>query len=178
MDSATQLIFRASAAQRGIAFILTLGCLWVAGRGMALALQTAPKIWHELKLAQSQAGEPTALIWLSLVATCLALLIAGLVMLLAILAYLLIEGTQIHIDELGLSVLCLHLPSPVAKRLGSGRILWKNISSIERGGFYFALYGQETPNTKNKEVVKFLVVEHLEKLIFIVMERSPNLKLI
>ncbi|MDR0498275.1 MAG: hypothetical protein LBH03_00900 [Holophagales bacterium] len=179
MNSATPLIFRASAAQRAVAVTLALGCLLVAGRGMSLMLQNFPKIWYQLKLAQSQSGESTIFIWLSLIVGCVAVLIAGFVLILAILTLMLIEGTQVLVDELEITVECPLLPGPLARRLGAGRIPWKQVTKIERRRMYFVLRGETSsnkPGSASKEI-KFLLVDELEHLIFIIMERSPNLKL-
>ena len=171
-------MFRASAVQRAIAVTLVLGCLLVAGRGVSLMIQNVPRIWYQLKLAQSQGGEPTALIWLSLVAACMALLIVGAVLLFAMFALMLIEGTQVIVDELGITVECPLFPGPVARRFGAGRLVWKDITKIERRKMCFVLYGRDEPNgANNKETVRFLLVDKLDYLIFIIMERSPNLKL-
>jgi hypothetical protein len=178
MTSATPLVFRASVVQRAIAVTLTLGCLLIAGYGMSLVAQNFPRMWRILKLAQSQVGEPTALIWLSIIAACIAALLAGAVLLLAVLSLVLIEGTQILVDELGITVDCQLLPKPIARRLGGGRILWKNVSGIERRRMYFVLYGGTGPNKNDgKEKIGFLFVDQLERLIFLVIERSPNLSL-
>jgi hypothetical protein len=160
-----------------MAFILTIGCVFVAVRGISMVLSAIPRIWQELKLAQSLGGEPTAQIWLSLAASCAALLIAGTALALAVFTCLLIDGTMVLVDEFGISVLCLHLPAPMARRLGAGRVLWKNVAKLERHGLYFVLHGSEAENKSSKEIVKFMLVDQLDKLIFIVMERSPNLKL-
>jgi hypothetical protein len=178
MASASPSLFRASAAQRSIAVILTLGCLLVAGYGMSLAAQNFPKMWRMLKLAQSLPGEPTALIWLGIAAACAAALLAGAVLVLAALALVLIEGTQILVDELGITVECPLLPKPIAAWLGAGRILWKNVSRIERRTMHFVLHGGAGPDKPvGKAKIRFLFVDQLELLIFIVIERSPNLNL-
>jgi hypothetical protein len=177
MNSATPLVFRASAAQRAVVVTLVLGCLLVAGRGISLMLHNFPKIWYQLKLAQSQSGESTILIWLSLIVGCVAVLIAGLILVLAIIALMLIEGTQVLVDEFGISVECPLLPRAVARRLGAGRILWKQITNIERRRMYFVIRGETAPNKPITREIKFLLVDELEQLIFIIMERSSNLKL-
>ena len=178
MNSTTPLIFRASAVQRAIAVTLALGCLLVAGHGVSLMIQNVPGIWYQLKLAQNQ-SEPTTLIWLSLVAACTAMLIAGVVLLLAMLVLMLIEGTQVLVDELGITVECPLLPGPIARCFGAGRIPWKDITKIERRKMCFELHGSTEPNSANgREIVRFLFVDKLEHLIFLIMERSPNLKLL
>jgi hypothetical protein len=149
-----------------------------AGRGASLAIQSLPKIWYQLKLAQSQGDEPTALIWLSLALACAALLIAGAALLLAILTLVIIEGTQVLVDEIGITVLCTLLPGPMGRRLGAGYIPWKNVAVIERRKMCFVVQGNVAPDKpKSKETVRFLLVDELDRLIFLIIERSPNLKL-
>jgi len=178
MNSSTPLMFRASSVQRAIAVTLVLGCFLVAGRGVSLMIQNVPRIWYQLKLAQSQGGEPTALIWLSLVLACATILIAGVVLLFAMFALMLIEGTQVIVDELGITVECPLFPGPIARRFGAGRIPWKNITRIERRKMCFVLHGHSEPNcANNSEIVRFLLVDRLDYLIFIIMERSPDIKL-
>jgi hypothetical protein len=178
MTAASPLVFRASLAQRATALILALGCLLVSGRGMSLMIQNFPQMWFQLKLAQSQAGEPTFFIWASLVAACIAVLVSAVVLVLVIIMFLLIEGTHILADELGISVECQLLPWPIARRLGAGRILWKNVTKIERRRMYFALYSQDQPdNPLNDAMIKFLLADQLDRLIFLIIDRSPNLKL-
>ncbi|MDR2696985.1 MAG: hypothetical protein LBB40_00740 [Holophagales bacterium] len=178
MNSVTPLIFRASSAQIAVVITLVLGCLLVTGYGMSLMFKNLSEIWYQLKLAQSQSGESTVLIWISLIAGCFVMLIAGVVLLLAVLALVLIEGTQVLVDEFGISVECPLLPGPIARIFGVGRLSWKKVTKIERRKMYFVLRGETAPNkSSSKETIKFLLVDNLEYLIFIIMERSPNLKL-
>ncbi|MDR2561547.1 MAG: hypothetical protein LBC63_07235 [Holophagales bacterium] len=178
MTAASPLVFRAGPAHRATALILALGCLLVSGRGMSLMIHNFPHIWFQLKVAQSQAGEPTFFIWASLVAACLAVLVSGIVLVLVIVMFLLIEGTHILTDELGISVECQLLPQPIARRLGAGRILWKNVTKIERRRMYFVIFGEDKPENKlNNAMIKFLLADHLDRLIFLIIDRSPNLKL-
>jgi hypothetical protein len=145
---------------------------------VALITQNLPRIWYQLKLAQSQGGEPTAMIWLSLIASCLAVLVAGTVLALAILVLVLVEGTQILVDELGISVDCVLLPAPLARKFGAGRLQWKNVAKIERRIMSFVLHEHKEPSgTAKKTTVKFFVVDHMDRLIYIIIERSPNLNL-
>jgi len=178
MNFATPLIFRASAAQRAVAITLALGCLLVAGHGMSLMFKNLSAIWYQLKLAQSQVVESTAFIWFSLIVGCFAMLFAGVFLLLAILAVILIEGTQVIVDELEISVECPLLPGSIARIFGAGRLPWKKVTKIERRKMYFVLHGESDPNKpESKETVKFLLVDDLERLMFIIMERSTNLKI-
>jgi len=178
MTSATPLVFRASASQRAVTVSLALGCLLVAVRGGHMAAQNLPKVWGQLKFAHSIGGEPTALIWLSLAAALLALLAAGLVLVFSVLALALVEGTQVIVDECGIAVECPLLPGPLARRLGAGRIPWENVASIGRRKMRFVVRGNKGANQlEGSDSVYFLFADELERLMFLVMERSPNLNL-
>jgi len=178
MTAISPLVFRASPAQRAAALVLALGCLLVSGRGMSLMIQTFPQMWFQLKVAQSQPGEPTFFIWASLAAACLAVLVSATVLVSVIVMFLLIEGTHILTDEFGICVECQLLPLPIARKLGAGRIPWKNVTKIERRRIYFVIHGEEKPESPlNNAMIKFLLADHLDRLIFLIMDRSPNLKL-
>ena len=172
------LVFRANAAQRAVALVLASASLLVAGYWMSLAIPSFPKLLYQLKLAQSQNGDATAFIWLSLAASCASALVAGIVFLSATLALALIEGTQVVADEHGITVECGLLPASVARMLGAGRIPWKNIIKAEKRWFCFVLQGQaEHGCPPTKKAIGFLMVDQLERLIFLIIKSSPNLKL-
>jgi hypothetical protein len=176
MNDASPLVFRASAAHRAVTVSLALGCLLVSVRGGFSVVQDAPKMLEQLKLAHSL-GEPTTAIWLSLTASLLAILVAGTVSVLSVLVLALVEGTQILVDECGISVDCPLLPRPLARMLGAGRIPWESVSSVGRRWMRFVVTGNAVANgSKGCHSVGFLFVDQLERLMFIIMERSPNLK--
>jgi len=177
MTGTTPLVFRASATQRAVTVSLALGCLLVAVRGGHMVALNVPKVCGQLKFARSIGGEPTTLIWLSLVAALLAILVAGLVLVFSVLVLALIEGTQVLVDASGIAVECPLLPRPLARRLGAGRIPWENIAGIGRRKMRFVVRGNKGTNLKGCDSIFFLFVDELECLIFLVMERSPNLKL-
>jgi hypothetical protein len=178
MSGAAPLVFRASAAQRAVSVSLALGCLLIAVRGGHAAALAAPKAWGQLKLAHSMGGEPTALIWLALAASLLALLAAGAALALSALAIALVEGTQVIVDGHGIAVECQLLPAPVARRLGAGRMRWEDVTGVGRRKARFVVTGGAGPDgPKRGGSIGFLFVDQLERLVLIVMERSPNLKL-
>jgi hypothetical protein len=97
---------------------------------------------------------------------------------LSVLALVLVEGTHVTVDERGIAVECPLLPGPLAKRLGAGRIPWENVTGIVRRKMRFVVTGDAGPNgLKRGDSVGFLFVDELERLVFLIMELSPNLKL-
>lgn len=178
MSSTTPIVFRASEAQRAVAAVLFFGCVLVVGLGIPQIVQNLPRIWYQLKLAQNHGGEPIAMIWLSIILACSAVLIAGAVLTLAVLILALILGTQVLVDEFGICVECTLLPMPLARKFGAGHIQWKNITKIERRGISFVLHGCIDPDIpKNRKIVRFFVVDQMDHLILLVIERSPNINL-
>ncbi len=105
--------------------------------------------------------------------------VAGSLLLLAtLLGLLLVEGSQVLVDELGLAVEHNALPAPLARKLGAGRLLWKRIARLEHSGPFFVLRGGGEPGHAGPKdpTLRFLMVDQLERLILIILERSPNLK--
>jgi hypothetical protein len=72
----------------------------------------------------------------------------------------------------------------LARRLGAGRLSWKEINTLEKHRLFFVLRGTEgdgasrpSINASDKPVVlRFLLVDELERLILTILERSPNLR--
>ena len=92
---------------------------------------------------------------------------------------MLIEGTQVLVDDLGMQWNTI-LPGWLARRLGAGRLTWKQVTQVDKGRFFFQIHGeapQEAPAPAFRPVLRFLVVDELERLMLLVLERSPNLKL-
>ena len=94
-----------------------------------------------------------------------------------------IAGTHILVDEIGITVEHAGLPRPVAARLGAGHLPWKHVIRLEKGKIFFILRGGPPAGEANaadallssKSTLKFLLVDELERLILIILERSPNL---
>jgi hypothetical protein len=104
--------------------------------------------------------------------------VAGSLLLLAtLLGVLMVEGSQVMVDELGLAVEHNALPTILARRLGAGRLPWKRVSRLERSGPFFVLRGGVSePGSPKDPTLRFLLVDELERLILTILERSPNLK--
>ncbi len=175
MNSTTPLIFRPSPAQRAMAALLCAGSWLVGVRALAGLLHHLPYLRWALRAAEA-AGESTWRLWLVLIGSVLGCLASGGVLLAALLGLLLVEGSHVMVDELGIAVDHGALPGPVARRLGSGRLSWKRVSSLKRGGPFFVIRGREDGGGPDP-VLRFLLVDELERLILLILERSPNLKL-
>ncbi len=178
MRPLTPLVFRPSFSQRVVAALLWVGSWLVGVRCLALLVEHLPRV-RGLLLAAEAAQEPVALMWVQLVAMVLAAILAGLVLAASTLALLLVEGVQVLADEMGLTVELAALPAPLARRLGAGRLPWKHVSALERKGPFFELRGQpRQPGDAGPEdpVLRFLMVEEMERLVLLVLERSPHLR--
>lgn len=161
-----------------MAMLLFAGSWLVGVRALAQIMERLPVLRASLKVAEA-AGEPTWSFWVAVTAA-LGAVVAGSVLLLAtLLCVLMVEGSQVLMDELGLSVEHNALPAPLAKRLGAGRLLWKQVSHLERSGPFFVVQGGGDPGRplQKDPTLRFLMVDELERLILIILKRSPNLKL-
>lgn len=179
MSTATPLVFRPSLAQRSVTGLLFAGS-WIVGiRLMVLLLHNLPRMHAALKLAQAS-NEPSVLLWISLAAAVTACVLGGILLVLSLTAMLLVEGTQVFVDEMGIAVECLAVPRRFARWLGAGRLAWKEIHTLEKHRLFFVLRGEKPPedtlSTAPLPVLRFLLVDELERLILMILERSPNLR--
>jgi hypothetical protein len=183
MSTATPLVFRPSVAQRSLVGLLFAGS-WVVGiRLLILLIHNLPRMHANLRLAQASA-EPTAWIWVGLGAAVTACLLGSLLLVLSLMAMLLVEGTQVLVDEMGISVEYLAVPRRFARWIGAGRLGWKEISTLEKHRLFFVLRGGGEPDPKASPkttitqalTLRFLLVDELERLILLILERSPNLR--
>lgn len=184
MSTATPLVFRPSGAQRMLVGLLFAGS-WVVGiRILVLLIQNLPRMRGALKLAQL-ASEPTLWLWISLGAAVAACLLGSLLLVLSLMALLLVEGTQVLVDEMGLAVEYLAVPRSIARRVGAGRVTWKEVRSLEKHRLFFVLRSGDPEDSNGDNlranvrppVLRFLLVDELERLILMIIERSPNLRL-
>jgi hypothetical protein len=177
MSAGSPLVFRPSFAQRAMAVLLFAGSWLVGVRALAQILERLPVLRASLKVAE-HAGEPTWSFWVAIVAAFGAVVVGSVLLVGTLLGLLLVEGSQVLVDDLGLSVEHNALPAPLARRLGAGRLLWKRIARLERSGPFFVVRGGGEPGNHGPKdpTLRFLLVDELERLVLMVLERSPNLK--
>jgi hypothetical protein len=177
MSAGSPLVFRPSFAQRAMAMLLFAGSWLVGVRALAQIMERLPVLRASMKVAEA-AGEPTWSFWIAVIAAFGAMVAGGLLLLGTLFGVLMIEGSQVLVDELGLSVEHNALPAPLARKFGAGRLLWKRISRVERAGPFFLLRGGGEPGYTGPRDpnLRILLVDELERLILTILERSPNLK--
>jgi hypothetical protein len=166
-------------AQRAMAFFIFAGS-WLAGvRAISYIVKTLPGLHFALQVARA-ADEPAAKLWALFILSFAAALLTGALLLGSLLFALLVESTQITLDPLGISVEIIALPAPLARRLGAGRLTWKRVSSLDRKGFFFVLKGNAGGPPEPGELLdrdlRFLVVDQLERLVLMILEKSPNIR--
>lgn len=177
MSAGSPLVFRPSFAQRAMAMLLFAGSWLVGVRALAQILERLPVLRASLKVAEA-AGEPTWSFWVAVTAAFGAVVVGSFLLLGTLVGVLMVEGSQVMLDDLGLSVEHSALPAALARRFGAGRLLWKQISRVDRSGPFFVLRGGGEPSAhlRKDPTLRFLLVDELERLVLIILERSPNLK--
>ncbi len=178
MSVGSPLVFRPSFAQRAMAVLLFAGSWVVGARALTQILEHLPNLRLGLQVAEL-AGEPTWSFYVAMVASVGALVAGGLLLLGTLFCLLLVEGSQVLLDDLGIAVEHNALPPYLARKLGAGRLTWKRVSCIEQRGFFFILRGGGEPLQpleRPDPTLRFLMVDELERLVLMVLERSPNLK--
>ena len=179
-ESGMPLLFRASFTQRGMAVLIFAGS-WLAGvRAIADIIQRLPGIHFALKAARA-AGESTGLLWAFYFLALAAALVAGALLLFSLLFVLLVEGTQITLDPAGILVEVFTVPQGLAHRLGAGRLAWKRVASLERKRLFFVLKGNAGGPPEPGELLdrdlRFLLVDQMERLVLMIMAKSPNIRM-
>ena len=174
MTSATPLVFRPSASQRATAALLFVGSLLVGVRVLVLLVQSLPRFLWCIRAAEA-AKQPTFDLWFFLAASIGACLAGAVFLVLTLLGLLLIEGCHVLVDDLGIMVTFDALPGPLARKIGSGRLTWKQVQNIEKQRFFFVITGEQALPAQTLRL-KFLMVDQLEHLLNIIFERSPNLR--
>lgn len=160
-----------------MAMLLFAGSWLVGVRALAQIMERLPVLRASLKVAEA-AGEPTWSFWIAVTAAFGAVVAGSVLLLGTLLGVLMVEGSQVLLDDLGLAVEHNALPAPLARKLGAGRLLWKQVSRIERSGPFFVLRGggEKERSDRKDPNLRFLLVDELERLILTILERSPNLK--
>ena len=177
MSAGSPLVFRPSFAKRAMAMLLFAGSWLVGVRALAQIMERLPHLRATLHVAET-AGDPTWSYWVAIAAALGAVVAGSLLLVGTLMGLLMVEGSQVLVDDLGLSVEHNALPTPLARRLGAGRLLWKQIARLQRVGPFFVLRGGGDPGRGGNPDpdLRFLLVEELERLVLTVLERSPNLK--
>jgi hypothetical protein len=182
MSATSPLVFRPSLSQRALAVLLCAGSWLVGVRAVTLLVSAVEGLTTLLHQALAL-GEPTTRLWFGLVLSVLLSLMGGILMLLSTLGLVLIEGSQVEVDEMGVTVDHAGLPRPLARRLGAGHLPWKYVATLEKRRFFFVLRGgvpkgEDDPALSEpyaRTNLKFLLVDELERLVLIVLEKSPNI---
>jgi hypothetical protein len=177
MSVGSPLVFRPSFSQRAMVMLLFAGSWLVGVRALAQIMERLPVLRASMKVAET-AGEPTWSFWIAVTAAFGAVVAGSLLLLGTLLGVLMVEGSQVLVDEMGLSVEHNAVPTPLARKLGAGRLLWKQISRLERSGPFFVLRGGGEPGRSDLKDpnLRILLVDELERLVLTILERSPNLK--
>lgn len=180
MSTATPLVFRPSTLQRTLALLLCAGSWLVGARALASLLEQMPLLRQVIAQARA-AGDDPWMAWLLLILAIAAAMVAGILLLASILGLVLMEGTQVFVDELGIAVDLAYLPKGFAKWLGAGRIPWKLVGTVKRSGPLFVILADgraaqsEKTSLELPSPIRFLVVEEIERLMNLILDRSPNI---
>jgi hypothetical protein len=182
MVATSPLIFKPSLFHRIFAVLLCVGS-WIVGiRGLAILVKYTPKLMINMQIAKS-VGESTFLPWIYIVALVVSFLIGILLLAVSILGYILIEGTNIIVDKIGITVTYELLPRRLATYFGAGYLPWNKVVRLEKHGIFFVLYSDRSNINDNgtisgydlKPSVKFIIVNELERLVLTVFEYSRNI---
>ena len=178
MSTATPLVFRPSPLQRTLALLLCAGSWLVGARALASLLEQMPLLHTAIVEARAMGDDPW-MAWLLMTLAIAAVLAAGILLLASILGLVLMEGTQVFVDELGIAVELAYLPRGFAHWLGAGRIPWKQVGALKRSGPLFVIHGdgRDSKGASHEPLspVRFLVVDEIERLVNLILERSPNI---
>lgn len=178
MNAATPLVFRPSPLQRTLALLLCAGSWLVGARALASLLEQMP-VLHKVIVEARAVGDDPWMAWLLMTLAIAAVLVAGILLLASILGLVLIEGTQVFVDELGIAVDLAFLPRRFARWLGAGRLSWKQVGALKRSGPLFVVLGDgkdpEDASPEPPSPIRFLVVDEIERLVNLILDRSPNI---
>lgn len=179
MSITTPLAFRPSFLQRTTAVLLFVASWMMGLRVGSELIRQVPRLWVHIHQSQA-AGEPVFGLWLLFSAAILVGLlgIGGLLISLALVV--LLEGTHVLADELGLSVQIHLVPPTLARWAGAGRLSWKHVGLLHRSGPFFVV--EPTPRAHPdsghlvEPTLRFIMVDELETLVTMIVDRSPNVK--
>jgi hypothetical protein len=182
MVANSRLIFRPSIFHRISAALLCMGSWMVGVRGLFMMVEYMPKVLVNIQIVK-MAGEPTCLFWAYIVFLAVSCLVGGLLLATSILGFILIEGTNIVVDKIGITVAYTLLPKRLAVCFGAGYIPWNQVVRLEKRGVFFVLHsGQSSINGSGVDSsnkfgfsVKFIIVYELERLVLTIMQYSRNM---
>lgn len=161
-----------------MAVLLFVGS-WLLGlRALIQVIHQVPRILILLKLTHAVAGSTIGL-WVVLVLAILTCLTGGLLLLFSGIFLVLIEGTQVLVDEEGITIEQSLLPTHLAHKFGSGRLGWKQIGKFEKRFCFFVIRPNKATSSEGMTILlptlRFLMVDQIDRLVFMIIERSPNL---
>jgi len=182
MTTDAPLIFRPSPFHRLFAILLCIGS-WMTGiRGLAVIIECVPKFMVNVQRARL-AGESTFILWVCIVVFAVGCLLSGVFWVASILVLMIIEGTNITVDKIGINVEYELFPSRMATYFGAGYMPWNRVVRIEKHGVFFVLYGEQlSANSgsvdltyKFRSSVKFIIVQELDRLVLTIIKCSDNI---
>lgn len=180
MSITTPLAFRPSFLQRTTAVLLFVGSWMVGLRVGSELIRQLPRLWVHIHQAQA-AGEPVFGLWLLFSSAILVALLGLGGLLVSLLLVVMLEGTHVLADELGLTVQVHLLPPTLARWAGAGRLSWKHVGVLRRSGPFFVVDpvsgARPDPGHLREPTLRFLLVDELETLVTLIVDRSPNVKI-
>jgi len=174
--SPTPSVFRASLMHRGVSLVVFFVCWFFSLNILQHFMTTYPLSAYELyeaRLSGISWGIPQVKFTLLI----LGLIASVFILLWSLVVFLIIETTQVMIDDLGVFIHHAFLPQWLSRRLGSGRLSWKHIIQFDKKFFFFKVVGEPVSDQhQTSPILRFILVDHLEELVIIILERSPQLR--
>ncbi len=141
-------------------------------------IERLPFLWTQVHFLKLQ-GESPGFLYGSIGILIVSGLLSVVILILSIIFLILVETTQVVIDDIGITIQHQVIPAWLSKRLGGGRLTWKRIVRLQRKFFLFHLSAeidQEIPESLAVLRIHFVLVEYLEELITIIVNKSPHLR--
>ncbi|MFM8234233.1 MAG: hypothetical protein ACKN9J_03995 [Holophagaceae bacterium] len=140
-------------------------------------VEKLPSLWTQVHFLKLQ-GESPEFLYGSISLLAVSGVTSVVVLVLSLLFLILVETTQVVIDDLGITVQHHFIPAGLSRYLGGGRLPWKQIVKLRRRFFLFQLHAEpdpETPHSLKVLQIHFVLVDYLEELITIIVNKSPRL---
>jgi len=177
-SSPSPSIFRASFFQRVLSFVIFCGCWFSCMSMLRQVVEKLPSLWTQAHFLKLQ-GESTSFLYSSIGILAISGLMSMVILVLSVIFLILVETTQVVIDDVGITVQHHLIPSWLSRQLGGGRLTWRRIVRLQRKFFLFQLKAEsdpEIPEPLRVLQIHFVLVEYLEELITIIVNKSPHLK--